>query len=465
MKQASYAPPERATFVPGRMWDVLALAAGVGTFIAVFAFPWLSGRNGIYNAPTLLLGQFDDRRVDYALIFLPFVVALIATVASLASLLSAKDSRHWKVFYFASGLVGLFYFFNFFINKGNSIIEAPEIAHAGFWLFLVTSIALTLIGLVPRNFSTDHAPTRLDKVMSSSRFWGLMYVLPMLVLMLTFTIYPIIDSFRISLYNYKGFGDPTQFVGFRHFVTIANDERFWNAFKNTVLYTVILVPVQLTLALLLAVILDGPRMRLRTFYKTIYFMPVVTSIAIVAIVMRLMFQSGGTAITSLFVPWLLDKPINPIGDPRTSLLSVTAFGIWYSFGINLVYFLAALQTVPRELYDAAAVDGANWFQRVRHITLPGIRSISVIILFFAILGSLRVFEQSFVMTGGGPFFSSEVVSGYIYAYAFGSSGLGGTSVTPNVGYASAAAILMSFIVLGVTVVQLLVNRLALRGRA
>jgi raffinose/stachyose/melibiose transport system permease protein len=457
MKQASYAPPERATFAPGRMWDVVALAAGVGTFIAVFAFPWLSGRNGIYNATTLLLGQFDDRRVDYALIFLPFVVALIATVASLASLLSAKDSRHWKVFYFASGLVGLFYFFNFFINKGNSIIEAPEIAHAGFWIFLVTSIALTLIGLVPRNFSTDHAPTRLDRVMSSSRFWGLMYVLPMLVLMLTFTIYPIIDSFRISLYNYKGFGDPTQFVGFRHFVTIANDERFWNAFKNTVLYTVILVPVQLTLALLLAVILDGPRM--------IYFMPVVTSIAIVAIVMRLMFQSGGTAITSLFVPWLLDKPINPIGDPRTSLLSVTAFGIWYSFGINLVYFLAALQTVPRELYDAAAVDGANWFQRVRHITLPGIRSISVIILFFAILGSLRVFEQSFVMTGGGPFFSSEVVSGYIYAYAFGSSGLGGTSVTPNVGYASAAAILMSFIVLGVTVVQLLVNRLALRGRA
>lgn len=462
MKETTFTPRvTRTTFV--NVIDVLALLAGVAALVALFAFPWLEGRNGIYNATTLLFGQFDDRRADYALIFLPFVCALLMTLTPLAALVSPKDSRHWKVFYFTSGLIGLFYFFNFFINKGNNFATAPEYAKTGFWLFLLTSVAALVLGLLPRAKS-EFAPTRLNTLMGSSRFWGLMYVLPMLVLMLVFTVYPVLDSFRITLYNWKGFGEATQYVGFRHFITVANDERFWNAFKNTVLYTVILVPIQLTLALILAVILDGPRMRLRTLYRTVYFMPVVTSIAIVAIVMRLMFQSGGTAITSLFVPWLLDKPINPIGDPRTSLLSVTAFGIWYSFGINLVYFMAALQTVPRDLYDAAAVDGANWLQRVWNITLPGIRSISVIILFFAILGSLRVFEQSFVMTGGGPFFSSEVVSGYIYSYAFGSTGLGGTSVTPNIGYASAAALFMSFIVLGVTLVQLFVNRIALRGR-
>jgi ABC-type sugar transport system permease subunit len=460
MKETTFTPqvtrPLTINFI-----DVIALLAGVVTLVALFAFPWLEGKQGIYNAMTLLLGNFKDKKVDYALIFLPFMVGGIATFGGIYALVSPKDSRHWKTFYLACGILGVFYFFNFFINKGNAITKAGDYAHTGFWLFLITSVVLLVLGLLPRAKS-EFLPSRLTTLMNSNRLWGTVYVLPMLVLLVVFTIYPILESFRMTMYNWKGFGEATQFVGLRHFFTVASDQRFWNAFKNTVTYTAILVPVQLTLALILAVILDGPNMRLRTFYRTIYFVPVVTSIAIVAIVMRLLFQSGGTAITGLFVPWLLEKPINPIGDVRTALLSVTAFGIWYSFGINLVYFMAALQTVPRELYDAAAVDGANWFQRVRHITLPGIRSVSIIILFFAILGSLRVFEASFVMTGGQ--FNSEVVSGYIYGYAFGSSGLGGSAVTPNMGFASAAAVFMSLIVLGVTLIQLFVNQLLSRRR-
>jgi ABC-type sugar transport system permease subunit len=463
MKETTFTPRATRT-LSINVIDVFALLAGLATLVALFALPWLEGKQGIYNALTLLAGNFKDKRVDYALIFLPFIVGLVASFASLYALVSPKDSRHWKTFYLACGIIGIFYFFNFFINKGNAVSKVSDYARTGFWVFFSASIVFLILGLLPRATS-DFVPSRLTSVMNSNRFWGAVYVLPMLVLLIVFTIYPILESFRMTMYNWKGFGEATQFVGFRHFVTVANDPRFWNAFKNTAIYTALLVPIQLTLALILAVILDGPNMRFRTFYRTVYFVPVVTSIAIVAIVMRLMFQSGGTAITSLFVPTFLDKAINPVGDPRTSLLSVTAFGIWYSFGINLVYYMAALQTVPRELYDAAAVDGANWFQRVRHITLPGIRSVSIIILFFAILGSLRVFEASFVMTGGGPFFSSEVVSGYIYGYAFGSSGLGGATVKPNMGYASAAAVFMSVIVLGVTMIQLFVNQVVLRRRA
>jgi ABC-type sugar transport system permease subunit len=461
MKETTLTPRATGT-LSVNVIDVVALLAGLATLVAIFVLPWLEGRNGMYSATTLLLGQFNDKRVDYALIFLPFILGIGATFAAIYALVSPKDSRHWKTFYLAFGILGVFYFFNFFINKGNALGKTLETAHTGFWLFLLTSSILLVLGLLPRARG-DFVPSGLTSVMNSNRFWGAVYVLPMLVLLIVFTIYPILESFRMTMYNWKGFGEATQYVGLRHFFTVANDPRFWNAFKNTVTYTVILVPIQLTLALILAVILDGPNMRLRTFYRTIYFVPVVTSIAIVAIVMRLMFQSGGMAITSLFVPAFLEKAINPIADVRTSLLSVTAFGIWYSFGINLVYYMAALQTVPRELYDAAAVDGANWFQRVRHITLPSIRSVSIIILFFAILGSLKVFEASFVMTGGQ--FNSEVVSGYIYSYAFGSSGLGGSAVTPNMGYASAAAVFMSIIVLGVTLLQLFVNQVVLRRRA
>ncbi len=285
--------------------------------------------------------------------------------------------------------------------------------------------------------------------------WGYLFVLPLIVLVLVFTIYPILGSLRITLYNWNGLDNPTQFVGLRHFESVAKDPFFWNAFKNTLTYTAILVPIQLSLALTLALILNNAKMRFRTFYRTVYFLPVVTSLAIAAIAVRLMLGRGGAQFSQLFG---IDPPISPIASPQLALPSVILFGIWHSFGINLVYFMAALQTVPEELYDAAKVDGANGRQQLLSITLPTIRPLAMIILFFAVLGSLQVFEQSFVLTGGGPYFASEVVSGYIYAYAFGGSAVGRSVTSANIGYASAASLFMSLVVLGVTIIQAIVLR-------
>lgn len=433
---------------PIHFLDILALGMALSMPLVLWVLPWLEGRNAIYTAGQLLLGV-NDRRADHSLIFLPFIAFFVAILAAVAAILSTSDAKHWKVFYVWSGSISLFYYFNFFVNKGNNIALLGDKYLSGFILFFVVGLLLLVIGVVPRHFVQPAQPTRLSIIMGSNRFWGSLYVLPMLVLALTFTVYPVFESLRISMYNWKGIGEATQFVGLRHYRTVMNDQWFWNAFWNTLKYTAILVPIQLSLALLLAIVLDNPKMRFRTLYRTIYFLPVVTTLAIVAIVVRLLFQSMGAA--------------NPISNPNTSLYAVTAFGIWYSFGINFVYFMAALQTVPSELYDAAAVDGANWFQRIWNITLPSIRPIFIIILFFAILGSLKVWEQSFVLTGGGPFFSSEVVNGYIYRYAFGSGGLGGSSSTPNIGFASAAGFLMSVLVLAITLVQLTVRRLMKRG--
>ena len=444
-----------------RMWDFVALGAALLMATATLVLPWLTGGDETHSALDLLLRGESFRRVDHTLILLPFAASLIGLLASVGAVFSPADARHWKVFYTWGGGAALLYYGNFFFNKGNSLAAVSSYAGTGFYLFFAAGTLLFMLGLVPRRFSALPERTRLYELMQSKRFWGVLYVLPMVILMLVFTIYPVFESLRVSVYNWRGIGEATQFVGLRHYVTVANDPQFWNAFWNTVQYTAILVPVQLSLALILALVLDNPRMRFRTFYRTLYFMPVVTTLAIVAIVMRLLYQSGGTAMTSVFVPWLLEKPVNPIGNPGTSMLAVTAFGTWYSFGINLVYFMAALATVPSQLYDAAEVDGATWFQRVWHITLPSIRPVAVIILFFAVLGSLKVWEQSFVLTGGGPFFSSEVVNGYIYRYAFGSGGLGGSASQPNLGFASAAGFLMSMVVLAITLVQLAVNRFVL----
>jgi ABC-type sugar transport system permease subunit len=280
-----------------------------------------------------------------------------------------------------------------------------------------------------------------------------LFVLPMLTLTLMFSIYPIFRSLQITMYNWYGFGQPDQYVGLRHFQSVLTDKWFWNAFGNTLQYAVVLVPIQLTLALILALILTNPRMRFTSFYRTVYFMPVVTSVAIVAIVVRMMLQRAATPLSEM-----AGTNINPLG-PDFAMWSVIGFGMWHSFGYNLVYFMAALATVPEELYDAAKVDGANWFQRLYYVTLPGIRPVATIILFFAILGSMQVFEQSFALTGGGPYFASEVVSGYIYRYVFGSGGVaaqGGTTV--NLGYASAASFIMNILILSITLGQLLITR-------
>jgi ABC-type sugar transport system permease subunit len=440
--------------------QALALLAAALLLLCVTALPWLSGRDGSYSAVAIFRG-LAGRGVDHSLIALPFVAAAAAWGIALGTLLSPRDAPHWRRLLRLAGILLGIYYANFFVNKGHSVAQALERGGSGFWLALAVGVALLLLGLLPQYPEREAPPTRLETLLENPRFWGVIYLLPVLVLMVTFSIYPVLDSVRITLYNWRGVGEPTQFVGLRHFATVMRDPGFWNAFRNTLTYTAILVPVQLTLAFLLAVVLDNPRLRLRTLYRTLYFLPVVTSIAIVAVVVRLMLQSGGATLTALLG---FDPPINPIGHPRTAMLSVTAFGIWYSFGLNLIYFLAALQTVPRELYDAAAVDGANFLQRLVHVTLPGIRPVAAVILFFAVIGSLRVFEQSFVLTGGGPFYASEVVSGYIYRYAFGTGGLGGGSSTPNLGFASAAAFFMSLIILGVTLVQLAVSRFALRRR-
>lgn len=298
---------------------------------------------------------------------------------------------------------------------------------------------------------------RLPRHVRNEMIGSWLFVAPMLILTLTFSIYPIIRSLQITMYNWYGFGEPEQYVGLRHFETVLNDQYFWNAFRNTLQYTVVLVPIQLTLALMLALILTNPKMRLSNLYRTVYFVPVVTSVAIAAIVVRLMLQRASVPV-SVFLG--INPPINPVGDARYAIWSVIAFGTWHSFGYNLVYFMAALATVPEELYDAAKVDGANWMQRLIYVTLPGIRPVATIILFFAVLGSMQVFEQSFALTGGGPFFASEVVSGYIYRYVFGGTGVGQQSagVTINLGYASAASFIMNILVLGVTFIQLYFTR-------
>ena len=292
--------------------------------------------------------------------------------------------------------------------------------------------------------------------LAGKHVWSYLFLLPMLSLVLLFVVYPLAASINITLYDWNGIGQPTRFVGLQHFSAVARDPWFWNAFRNTFVYTFVLVPIQLALALMLAMILNNPRLKGSTVYRAIYFSPVVTSAAMVGVVVSLLLSSvGGDISGSLMRAGLTSAPIDWLGSPTLALPVIIAVGIWHTLGYNLVYFLAALQSIPKEMYEAAMVDGANAWHRFLEITIPMLREVGTVILFLAILGSLQIFDLVLVMTGGGPYYASEVVSTYIYRFAFTPASV---QAEANVGYASAAAFFMGVLVMGLTVMQLLAVR-------
>lgn len=281
--------------------------------------------------------------------------------------------------------------------------------------------------------------------------WGYLFLLPTIVLVGVLGIYPQFASWRYALYNWNGIGAPDQYVGFQHFVEVATDPYFWNAYVHTFEYTLFLVPIQLTLALILALVLNNPRLRFNTFYRALFFMPALTTPSVVAIVIGLL----ATNITTNTPDWLIRLGFRPdlglFNDPHLAFPMVIAFGIWHTFGYNLVYFLAALQTVPVELYESARIDGAGRFARFWFITIPMIRPVGLIITFFATMGSLGVFDAVWILTQGGPLSASEVISTYIYRNSFGAD-------NPNYGFASAASIFVSITFIGLSILNLLVLR-------
>lgn len=274
--------------------------------------------------------------------------------------------------------------------------------------------------------------------------WGYLFLLPVALLYGTFVLYPNLGSIRYALYNWDGIGIPDQFVGLRHFVETATDPYFWNAFLHTIIYTIAVDIVQLGLALVIALALSNPRLRGNAIYRAAFFLPSLTTPAIVALSVRQMILNVTQAVPHWMIQaGLFDPETGILNDPRYAFPAVIAFGIWLTLGYNIVYFLAALQTVPPELYEAARIDGAGRFSRLRFITLPMIRPVGAIILLLATSGSLGVFDAVFILTGGGPFFSSDVVSTYIYARAFGTQ----SNQIQNIGIASSAALFFSFTLL------------------
>jgi multiple sugar transport system permease protein len=273
-----------------------------------------------------------------------------------------------------------------------------------------------------------------------------MFLLPGLVLFVALILYPVGRAFQMSLFDWSVVpGAESPFVGLGNYSRAFGDPVFWTATANTFIYMAVTVPAQMALGMLLALLLNA-KIRGRVAFRTLYYLPVVTSWVVVSLVFSYLFNPDAGAINYLLVDVLgvADDNIVWLGNRWTALAAITILGIWKGMGWSMLVFLAALQGVPKDLMEAADIDGASRSRRFFSVTLPLLRPVVMFVTIMLVIGGFNVFISVFIMTGGGPAQQTEVLLTYMYNQAFGFL---------EFGYAAAIAYLVTLLILGVSVVQ------------
>jgi raffinose/stachyose/melibiose transport system permease protein len=261
-----------------------------------------------------------------------------------------------------------------------------------------------------------------------------LFLLPAALLFVLFLIYPILRSAYYSLFNWNGLGPATKFVGLNNFKEILTDQVFIKGIENCIIIVVCSLAIQLPLALALAIMV-GRDLPGRVFFRSVFFMPYVISEVITAIIWISMFspdpENGFINALLILIPGVHAQ--NFLGDINQVMACVFIVLTWKYFGLHMLLFMAGLQNIPRELEEAAMIDGANRWQSVWYITIPLLGTTIRTTSYLSILGSLTQFNLVWIMTRGGPVNASEMMATYMYRYAF---------IRLQLGYGSAVALVM-----------------------
>lgn len=269
-----------------------------------------------------------------------------------------------------------------------------------------------------------------------------LFLAPGLLVLVVFVLWPMANALWLSFTD-AGLINGGEFVGLDNYTALAHDERFTNALGNTALYSVVTTPVSVVLALAAAVALNR-RLRARGFFRATFFLPFVASLSITAIAWSFLFDPLVGAIPA----WLGNVGVslgNGVRDPSLAIWIVMFVGIWRNVGFFMVMFLAGLQSIPRELTEAATLDGAEPWARFRRVTLPLISNTTMFVAIIAVIFSFQAFDQMYVMTAGGPFFRTETLVMLVYNRAFDNY---------EMGSATAISWVLVALVLAVSLVQL-----------
>lgn len=274
------------------------------------------------------------------------------------------------------------------------------------------------------------------------------FVTPALVALGLFFFVPVIASLILSftdfdIYALADIGN-LRFVGLDNYITLLHTPLFWKALGNTLEFVLLGVPLSIAMSLGAALLINSKLSRFKGLFRTIFFAPVVTTLVAVAVIWRYLLHTKYGLIN-----WALGGigvgPIDWLGDPRWAMPAIVIFAVWKNFGYNMIILLAGLQTIPEDLYEAARIDGAGSWAQFRHVTLPALAPVMLVVSILTMAGYFQLFAEPYVMTQGGPVESTVSVLYFMFEQGF---------KWWNLGFATAVAFVLFVILFAITLVQL-----------
>lgn len=273
---------------------------------------------------------------------------------------------------------------------------------------------------------------------------GWMFISITVITFLVFILYPVLNSLFLSFHSVKGIVQ--KFNGINNYKRMFNDVLFKKSLFNTFIYLIVQVPIMLTLAMFLATLLNSKKLRFKTFFRTAIFLPCVTSLVAYSVLFKLIFAPNGIINYLLTSLKLISVPIAWLSDPILAKVVIIIALLWRWTGYNMIFYLAALQNVPSETYEAAEIDGANSLKKFFYITIPQLKPIILFTTIMSTIGTLQIFDEPMNLTRGGPANATLSISQYIYNQSF--------VYAPNFGYAATLSYVVVFIVAILAFIQI-----------
>ena len=304
--------------------------------------------------------------------------------------------------------------------------------------------------------SADTARPDAPKAQPSHAGVAWLFIAPFGIFYALFLVWPVIYMFITSFFHTTlvepGFG---RFAGFANYQEMLTKPEFWSALWHTIQFTIYTVPPLVVLAFVFAILANRVR-RGQWFFRLAFFVPFILPSAAIALIWFFIFTPT-TGLWNAFQAWLgVAEPSPVLGTPALAMIGIALTTIWWTIGFNFILYLAGLQDIPREVYEAAAVDGASEWQQIRTITIPLLSRTTTLVVLLQIIASLKIFDQVYLLTGGGPGISTQVLLGLVTTTAFSDY---------RVGAASAASVLLFIVILLVTLLRQVVERIQQRREA
>ncbi|MGF7047434.1 putative chitobiose transport system permease protein [Paenibacillus sp. DS2015] len=281
------------------------------------------------------------------------------------------------------------------------------------------------------------------KLQWSSRITPWLFLIPSILILGIFLVYPILQALQWSVLDYKIIEGAGEFVGLSNFKELFSDGYFWESLMNTLIFLIIVLPLNILLPMFLAVLVNQ-KIKGVSLFRIFYYLPVVTPMVVAALMWKMLYSQSGLISSFLVTIGIFDSPTNLLVQSSTALIAVAMITVWKGLGYYMIIYLAGLQSISNDVYESASIDGASSFQKFKNITFPMLAPSITLVSVMTIIAALKVFEEIALTTGGGPSGATTTLVMYIYD----------SFMNLDVSMASAAGVVLLILAIGASLLQM-----------